>query len=59
MDLSTIFHDTMYVGFSASTGLLASSHYIMCWSFKMNGPTSTFDISSLPRLPGPKKNKLL
>ncbi|OIV98624.1 hypothetical protein TanjilG_12747 [Lupinus angustifolius] len=57
MDLSTIFHDTMYVGFSASTGLLASSHYIMGWSFKMNGPAPTLDLSSLPQLPGPKKKQ--
>nr|KYP48500.1 Lectin-domain containing receptor kinase A4.1 [Cajanus cajan] len=36
LDLSPILHDNMYVGFSASTGLLASSHYILGWSFKMN-----------------------
>ncbi|OIW03324.1 hypothetical protein TanjilG_03433 [Lupinus angustifolius] len=57
MDLSTIFHDTMYVGFSASTSLLASSHYIMGWSFKMNGPALTLDLSSLQQLPGPKKKQ--
>ncbi|CAL0328245.1 unnamed protein product [Lupinus luteus] len=57
MDLSTIFHDTMYVGFSASTGLLASSHYIMGWSFKINGPAPILDLSSLPQLPGPKKKQ--
>ncbi|OIW15333.1 hypothetical protein TanjilG_10773, partial [Lupinus angustifolius] len=57
MDLSTIFHDTLYVGFSASTGLPASSHYIMGWSFKMNGPAQTLDLSSLPQLPGPKKKQ--
>ncbi|KAF5934354.1 hypothetical protein HYC85_030525 [Camellia sinensis] len=28
IDLSPIFEDTMYVGFSASIGLLASYHYI-------------------------------
>ncbi|XP_019459040.1 PREDICTED: L-type lectin-domain containing receptor kinase S.4-like isoform X2 [Lupinus angustifolius] len=57
LDLSTIFHDTMYVGFSASTGLLASSHYILGWSFKINGKASLLDLSSLPQLPGPKKNQ--
>ena len=45
----------MYVGFSASTGLLASSHYILGWSFKINGPAPPLDLSSLPQLPGPKK----
>ncbi|KAE9592057.1 hypothetical protein Lal_00038308 [Lupinus albus] len=57
MDLSPIFHDAMYVGFSASTGLLASSHYILGWSFKINGIAPTLDLSSLPQLPRPKKNQ--
>ncbi|KAK7256779.1 hypothetical protein RIF29_30256 [Crotalaria pallida] len=57
MDLSPLFHDTMYVGFSASTGLLASSHYILGWSFKINGPAPPLDLSSLPQLPGPKKKQ--
>lgn len=57
VDLSPIFHDTMYVGFSASTGLLASSHYILGWSFKINGPAPPLDLSSLPKLPQPKKKQ--
>ncbi|GAU37916.1 hypothetical protein TSUD_163530 [Trifolium subterraneum] len=55
MDLSPIFLDTMYVGFSASTGMLASSHYLLGWSFKINGPASRLDLSSLPQPPQPKK----
>ncbi|KAF8369898.1 hypothetical protein HHK36_032064 [Tetracentron sinense] len=55
LDLSPILKDSMYVGFSASTGLLASSHYVFGWSFKMNGLARTLDLSSLPSLPGPKK----
>ncbi|KAL5709507.1 L-type lectin-domain containing receptor kinase S.4 [Ranunculus cassubicifolius] len=55
VDLSPIFLDSMYVGFSASTGLLASSHYVYGWSFKMNGVARTLDLSSLPLLPVPKK----
>lgn len=55
VDLSPILKDYMYVGFSASTGLLASSHYILGWSFKINGPARSLDLSSLPHLPGPKK----
>ncbi|WJX76435.1 hypothetical protein P8452_59854 [Trifolium repens] len=55
MDLSPILLDTMYVGFSASTGLLASSHYVLGWSFKINGPAPFLDLSKLPQLPQPKK----
>ncbi|XP_042474940.1 L-type lectin-domain containing receptor kinase S.4 [Macadamia integrifolia] len=55
IDLSPILHDSMYVGFSSSTGLLASSHYLFGWSFKMNGVAQHLDTSSLPKLPGPKK----
>ncbi|XP_004492169.1 L-type lectin-domain containing receptor kinase S.4 [Cicer arietinum] len=55
MDLSPILLDTMYVGFSASTGLLASSHYLLGWSFKINGPAPFLDLSSLPQLRQPKK----
>ncbi|XP_027337629.1 L-type lectin-domain containing receptor kinase S.4-like [Abrus precatorius] len=58
VDLSPILKDSMYVGFSASTGLLASSHYILGWSFKINGEAPPLDLSSLPQLPfaGPKKS---
>lgn len=55
VDLSPIFNEFMYVGFSASTGLLASSHNVLGWSFKINGPARALDLSSLPSLPGPKK----
>ncbi|KAA8534185.1 hypothetical protein F0562_031622 [Nyssa sinensis] len=56
VDLSLYLEDFMYVGFSSSTGLLASSHYIFGWSFKINGQAQSLDLSSLPSLPGPKKN---
>ncbi|XP_039002557.1 L-type lectin-domain containing receptor kinase S.4-like [Hibiscus syriacus] len=55
VDLSPYFHEFMYVGFSASTGLLASSHYILGWSFKINGEAQGLDLSSLPSLPEPPK----
>ncbi|KAM3288067.1 L-type lectin-domain containing receptor kinase S.4 [Capsicum chacoense] len=55
LDLSLIFKENMYVGFSASTGLLASSHYVLGWSFKLNGESKFLDLDSLPSLPGPKK----
>uniref|UniRef100_A0A5B6YVM8 non-specific serine/threonine protein kinase n=1 Tax=Davidia involucrata TaxID=16924 RepID=A0A5B6YVM8_DAVIN len=56
-DLSPILHEKMYVGFSSSTGLLASSHYLMGWSFKMNGDTKSLKLDSLPSLPGTKKKQ--
>uniref|UniRef100_J3NEE0 non-specific serine/threonine protein kinase n=1 Tax=Oryza brachyantha TaxID=4533 RepID=J3NEE0_ORYBR len=58
VDLSPIFLDQMYVGFSASTGLLASSHYLMGWSFKLGGGAAPpLDVSSLPSLPRPAASK--
>ncbi|XP_078153969.1 L-type lectin-domain containing receptor kinase SIT2-like [Carex rostrata] len=50
-NLSTVLNDFMYVGFSSSTGPMASSHYILGWSFKLNGPAPSIDLSNLPKLP--------
>ncbi|OAY41354.1 L-type lectin-domain containing receptor kinase S.4 [Manihot esculenta] len=57
VDLSPIFKEHMYVGFSSSTGLLASLHYILGWSFKINGQAPALDLSSLPSLPASPKRK--
>ncbi|XP_062203493.1 L-type lectin-domain containing receptor kinase S.4-like [Phragmites australis] len=58
VDLSAVFREQMYVGFSASTGLLASSHYLMGWSFRLGGGAAPkLDLSSLPSLPRPKDGK--
>ncbi|KAK8588884.1 hypothetical protein V6N12_023296 [Hibiscus sabdariffa] len=41
-DLSPYMYETMYVGFSSSSSshsIMKSSHYILAWSFKMNGLT--------------------
>lgn len=57
VDLSPVFQDFMYVGFSASTGLLASSHYIFGWSFNMTGKAESLDLHHLPSLPPLKKNQ--
>ncbi|CDY53688.1 BnaA07g37820D [Brassica napus] len=57
IDLSTVFGDEMYVGFSASTGLLASSHYILGWNFNMSGEALSLSLPSLPRVPRPLKKK--
>ncbi|GAB4833855.1 hypothetical protein Ancab_032102 [Ancistrocladus abbreviatus] len=48
VDLSPILHEYMQVGFSCSTGLLASSHYILGWSYNMTGPAQSLRISALP-----------
>ncbi|GKV32941.1 hypothetical protein SLEP1_g41504 [Rubroshorea leprosula] len=52
IDLSEIFLDEMYVGFSAATGSSAASdHYILGWSFSKNGKAQSLEISQLPHLP--------
>ncbi|KAL3531794.1 hypothetical protein ACH5RR_005315 [Cinchona calisaya] len=50
-DLSPILKKIMYVGFSSSTGSRPTSHYILGWSFQMNGVAKGLDLSRLPRLP--------
>ncbi|TMW83127.1 hypothetical protein EJD97_002854 [Solanum chilense] len=55
IDLSPFLKENMYVGFSASTGLLASSHYVFGWSFKLNGEAKFLDLDLLPSLPSLKK----
>ncbi|CAL9057708.1 unnamed protein product [Musa banksii] len=58
VDLSPVLLDDMFVGFSASTGLLASTHYLFGWSFKMKGACRSLELSSLPSLPQPKKKNV-
>ncbi|XP_052172086.1 L-type lectin-domain containing receptor kinase S.4-like [Diospyros lotus] len=56
-NLSLVLQEKMFIGFSSSTGLLASSHYILGWSFKMNGNAKSLSFSSLPSSPRPKKKQ--
>uniref|UniRef100_A0A0D9WN57 non-specific serine/threonine protein kinase n=1 Tax=Leersia perrieri TaxID=77586 RepID=A0A0D9WN57_9ORYZ len=51
LDLSPIFKANMYVGFSSATGKLASSHYILAWSFRTNGVAQSIDLRRLPKVP--------
>ncbi|KAH7676965.1 Non-specific serine/threonine protein kinase protein, partial [Dioscorea alata] len=51
VNLSSILLDSMYVGLSSSTGSVITSHYVLGWSFKMNGTAEALDLSSLPSLP--------
>ncbi|WCJ20473.1 Concanavalin A-like lectin protein kinase family protein [Euphorbia peplus] len=57
IDLSSIFSGSMYVGFSSSTGSMASHHYILGWSFNTSGPAENLDISKLPSIPAIKSGK--
>ncbi|XP_071939980.1 L-type lectin-domain containing receptor kinase IV.1-like [Coffea arabica] len=43
----------MYVGFSAATSPVerGTSHFILGWSFRMNGVAQALDLSRLPKLP--------
>ncbi|RLN34283.1 hypothetical protein C2845_PM03G19370 [Panicum miliaceum] len=50
-DLSTVIPDKAYIGFSSSTGLVNSRHYVLGWSFAMDGPAPAIDIAKLPKLP--------
>ncbi|XP_058100123.1 L-type lectin-domain containing receptor kinase IV.1-like [Magnolia sinica] len=57
VNLSSIVLDDAYIGFSSSTRAASVSHYILGWSFKMNGQAQALDLLHLPKLPriGPKK----
>ncbi|KAI3861875.1 hypothetical protein MKX03_001731 [Papaver bracteatum] len=61
-DLSNLFlSSSMYVGFSASTQTVLTSHYILGWSFAIDGKAQPLDLSNLPQPPQqppqPKKKK--
>ncbi|GFZ13262.1 concanavalin A-like lectin protein kinase family protein [Actinidia rufa] len=55
IDLSPILLDSVYVGFSAATGAMASSHYILGWSFSRYGQAQNLELSQLPSLPKQRK----
>ncbi|KAL0344431.1 UNVERIFIED_CONTAM: putative L-type lectin-domain containing receptor kinase VI.1 [Sesamum radiatum] len=47
----------MYAGFSAATGQKSSSHYILGWSFRLNGIADPLDPSQLPVVPVAKSSR--
>ncbi|KAM0874888.1 hypothetical protein ACQ4PT_037164 [Festuca glaucescens] len=55
-NLTAVVTDVAYVGFSSATGTINVRHYVLGWSFAMNGPAPAIDIAKLPKLPhvGPK-----
>ncbi|XP_038979813.1 L-type lectin-domain containing receptor kinase IV.2-like [Phoenix dactylifera] len=59
INLSSVILDTMYIGFSSSTGSILTSAYVLGWSFKMNGQAAALDLSSLPSLPLKKHRRKL
>ncbi|KAI3849522.1 hypothetical protein MKX03_035526 [Papaver bracteatum] len=56
-DLSDIIKDSMYVGFSSSTSFVLTSHYIMGWSFKVDGRAEPLNLNQLPQPPRKKASK--
>ncbi|KAI3955965.1 hypothetical protein MKW98_006325 [Papaver atlanticum] len=49
-DLSNVFLDSMYVGFSASPQTVYTSHYILGWSLTINGKAQPINLSNLPEV---------
>ncbi|PAN47148.1 hypothetical protein PAHAL_9G237300 [Panicum hallii] len=51
VDLSAVVNDTAYVGLSSSTGPFRTRHYVLGWSFALDGAAPTLDYAKLPRMP--------
>ncbi|KAG2280299.1 hypothetical protein Bca4012_048573 [Brassica carinata] len=51
INLSEIFNETMFVGFSGSTGSTRSNQYVLAWSFKKGGKAQSLDISKIMDAP--------
>lgn len=57
-NLSDVLLDSMFVGFSSSTGICPNSHYILGWSWNQSGKAHDLEPSKLPHLPRFKHRKL-
>ncbi|XP_008240475.1 PREDICTED: L-type lectin-domain containing receptor kinase IV.1-like [Prunus mume] len=55
-DLSTVLNTTMYVGFSSGSDF--TSHYVLGWSFEINGQAPELVLSQLPKLPRIGRKKI-
>ncbi|KAF7013841.1 hypothetical protein CFC21_027892 [Triticum aestivum] len=51
IDLSGVVQSTAFVGFSSVMRNITSGHFILGWSFALDGPAPVLDISVLPALP--------
>ncbi|GJN11228.1 hypothetical protein PR202_ga29402 [Eleusine coracana subsp. coracana] len=62
IDLSDVVRAKAHVGFSSATSSLVSRHFVLGWSFALDGPAPALNIAGLPALPpaGPKpRSKVL
>jgi serine/threonine protein kinase len=50
-NLSTVLVEPSYIGFSSATGPGNSRHYVLGWSFGMNGSAPAIDVDKLPKVP--------
>ncbi|ESQ51422.1 hypothetical protein EUTSA_v10016376mg [Eutrema salsugineum] len=53
LNLSGIFAEENYIGFSGATGTITSAHLVLGWSFSIEGKASEFDLTKLPSIPDP------
>ncbi|KAJ4891244.1 putative inactive L-type lectin-domain containing receptor kinase III.1 [Raphanus sativus] len=54
MNLSeTLSEQQHYVGFSAATGTVTSTHLVLGWSFSIEGRAAEIDLTKLPSIPVP------
>ncbi|KAE8820980.1 L-type lectin-domain containing receptor kinase IV.1-like [Hordeum vulgare] len=49
IDLSPVLNGTAYVGLSSSTGPFRTRHYVLGWSFALDGAAPLLDYSNLPK----------
>lgn len=50
VNLSDVLQEYMFVGFSASTGVMSGIHRVLSWSFNSNGVARSLDLSKLPSI---------
>ncbi|CAH8391462.1 unnamed protein product [Eruca vesicaria subsp. sativa] len=58
VNLSQVFKEQMFFGFSGSTGTIRSHQYILGWSLAVGGKARSLDISQVLDLPQPPPNHL-
>ncbi|KAM0863275.1 hypothetical protein ACQ4PT_044694 [Festuca glaucescens] len=51
IDLSLVLSDTAYAGLSSSTGPFQTRHYVLGWSFALDGAAPPLDYANLPKPP--------
>ncbi|XP_057536076.1 L-type lectin-domain containing receptor kinase SIT2-like [Amaranthus tricolor] len=57
LNLSSVLLNSMFVGFSGSTGITANEHYLLGWSWSQIGQAQGFNFDVLPPLPKVIKQK--